>query len=72
MEPLHDDDDRRSVVVEAVRHGLADEPDCLLALQVALSLHDRVGVVEQDAVAALAGRDATDRGGKLETGLIVL
>jgi hypothetical protein len=60
---LHNDHDRRALVVEAVRHRFADEPDRLLALQIALGLDDVVGVVQQDAVAALAGGNASDRGG---------
>jgi hypothetical protein len=36
-------------------HRFADKPDRLLALGVAFGLDDIVGVVEQDAVAALAG-----------------
>src|SRR5262249_51721587 len=59
VDPLHDDHDRRLLVVEAVRHGLAKEPDHLLALDVALGLDDVVGVVEDDAVAALAGANTT-------------
>jgi CRP-like cAMP-binding protein len=52
VQPLHDDHDRRALVVEAVRHRFADEPNCLLALQVALGLDHIVGIVEEDAVAA--------------------
>jgi hypothetical protein len=56
MEPLHDDHDRRPLIVQAVRHRLTEEPNRLLALQVALSLDDVVRIVEDDPVAALAGR----------------
>jgi hypothetical protein len=35
---LHDDHDRGLFIVEASRHGFADEPDRLLALSVALGL----------------------------------
>jgi hypothetical protein len=49
----------------------ADEPDRLLPLGIALRLDDVVGVVEQDAVAALAGRHPAHRGRKLEPSLIV-
>jgi hypothetical protein len=48
----------RRLVVQAFRHRFADKPDRLLALGVAFGLDDIVGVVEQDAVAALAGGDA--------------
>jgi hypothetical protein len=58
---LHDGHDRRALVIEAVRHRFADEPNRLLALGVALGLDDVVGIVEQDAVAALAGGDTPDR-----------
>jgi len=71
-QPLHDDHDRGSVVVDAVRHRLAEEPHRLLALQGALGLNHVVGVVEDDAVAALAGSDASDRGGELEAGHVVV
>jgi hypothetical protein len=36
VQPLHDDHDRRALVIEAVRHRLANEPDRLLTLQIAL------------------------------------
>jgi hypothetical protein len=71
VQTLHDDDNRRLLVVEAVRHRFADEPDRLIAFQVALGLDDVVRIVEQDAVAALTGGDATTRGRKLEPGHVV-
>jgi Helix-turn-helix domain of resolvase len=37
VEPLHDDHDRRALLVETVGHRFADEPDRLLALQVTLA-----------------------------------
>ena len=55
VEPLHDDDDRRPLIVETVGHRFAEDSHNLLALQVALRLDDVVGIVEDDPVAALAG-----------------
>jgi hypothetical protein len=57
--PLNDRD-RRTFIIQAVRHRLTDEPHGLLALGIALGLDHVVGIVKQDAVAALAGGHAAD------------
>jgi hypothetical protein len=59
------------LIIKAVGHRLTDEPNRLFALGLTLGFDDVVGVVKQDAVAALAGRDAGDRGRQLEAGHVV-
>jgi hypothetical protein len=65
VEPLHDDDDRRPIIVDAVRHRFVEEPYRLLSLQLAFGLDHIVRIVEDDAIAALVCRMsiiARDRG----------
>jgi hypothetical protein len=72
LDALHADHDGAVIVVEAVRHRFAEEPDGLLHDVVALDLHHVVGVVETDPVAALAGAHPGHRGGEDKPGLVVL
>ena len=72
MHPLHDDHYGAGAhVVEAVRHGLAEPPHRLGPDPFGLTLADVVGVVQENAITALAGRHAENGRGQLPPRLVV-
>jgi hypothetical protein len=71
VDPLHDDHDRRALIIEAVGHRFSKEPYRLFALDLALGGDHVVWIIEDDAITTLAGTHTAGRGGELEPGHVV-